>query len=420
MVGVIRRWMLFHPKLREVYGPLGYLPNDKNWGTAASLRFPLRTANYMEDTIEAVGADQQITSRHYDEIIGDDLVNKETANTPEQLANTEKWWGLTKGLLVTGGIRILIGTRWHFYDIYGATIRKEEERAQRGDKPRVHICRLQPRIPREDGSYDQTCQPRFKHKTEEKLREDLEDLGPTLYAGQIDLEPLPEGTALIKESDLRKAFYRLDHVMERDHENRLRVKAGFDVAITCDLAASLDPKADRTAILVTATDMDGDIYLVDAAVGRMMPSEAVARIASFRNRYGALWLGTEVGVLKAIYKSSLIEWSRDHPGQRPLFFTEIETGGGKGTKRDRCLAIEPYVLAGKIHLLASQVDILQELCMYPIGRYDDVVDALAFRVLNPRRPNQKRRKDSERTLTTQEKCHAIAMRGNREMEYVRD
>ena len=351
---------------------------------------------------------------------GDDLVNRETINTAEQIANTEKWWGLTKGLLVTGGIRILIGTRWHFHDLYGTTVAKEDEREAKGADSRVHICRVPARKERSDGSYDQECPPRFRHKGEKKLQEDLEDLGATSYAGQIDLDPLPEGQALFKESDFRRAFYERSTVFRVDPETKKSVvRPGFEVAITCDLAASLDPSADRSAIIVSATDPDGDIYILDAVAGRMPPSQVIAYLARLRNRYDANWIGTEKGVLKAIYKSALLEWTRDNPHQRPLFFTEINTRE-RSSKYERALSIEPYAQAGKIHLLATQTELLQEIVTFPLGRYKDYVDALAFRCLNPRRPRGSGRKKPKRAETVMEKCHSMVMKANREYEFSND
>lgn len=413
MVNVIRRWMMFHSGLREIFGPYGFLPPEgkKDWGRMDRLDFPLRTANFMEGTIEARGADQQITSRHYDLMIGDDLVNEQTSNTKEQIEATKKWWSSVRGLMVRNPAgqeprRILIGTRWDDSDLYGAELERIEEAKQKGVKVSYWFTCLPALYDIHGKIEDANC--RFPHLNAEVLNGILYGPGgmtATLFSGQYLLDPIPDGIAMIKEAYLRDNFYNITDIMEEQKNGEWKFKPGFEVAITCDLAIGQLGHNDRTAILVSATDPRGHIYIIDEWAGKVEPSVGRDILAAFVKKYEPDWMGTEPGQLRLMYESVFREWNKDHPKGPMLLFRDIETGGGKGSKNDRCLSIQPYARDGKIHILKSQTELFLELCRYPKYKYDDRVDALAFRCLNPRRPRSLREKkrisDDAKPMTTQ-------------------
>lgn len=78
-----------------------------------------RSANPKEATIEAHGlVDGQPTSRHFSLMIYDDVVTKESVNTPEQIAKTTEAWELSDNLSSVGGRKWHVGTRYSYADTY--------------------------------------------------------------------------------------------------------------------------------------------------------------------------------------------------------------------------------------------------------------------------------------------------------------
>jgi len=84
-----------------------------------------REGNPKEATIEAHGlVDGQPTSKHFQLMIYDDVVTRESVNTPEQITKTTEAWELSDNLGVMGGRRWIIGTRYHYADTYAEIIKR--------------------------------------------------------------------------------------------------------------------------------------------------------------------------------------------------------------------------------------------------------------------------------------------------------
>jgi len=78
-----------------------------------------RKSNPKEATIEAHGlTDGQPTSAHFPLIIYDDVVTRESVNTPEQIKNTTEAWELSDNLSTINGRKWHVGTRYSYADTY--------------------------------------------------------------------------------------------------------------------------------------------------------------------------------------------------------------------------------------------------------------------------------------------------------------
>jgi hypothetical protein len=64
------------------------------------------------------GIDKSINGMHYDYIIGDDLHSEKNVTNAEQIQQVVDHWKLLYSLLDPGKVLIIIGTRWHFVDLY--------------------------------------------------------------------------------------------------------------------------------------------------------------------------------------------------------------------------------------------------------------------------------------------------------------
>lgn len=394
-ISTIKAWMLGGYRepdqpgsdLRAVYGPLGMLPplGAKQWGKVEALDFPGRTVKFDETTIMASGMDNIVTGGHWGRIVSDDLINRENFRSPELLRQAHEWWQLTRGLGRGKKRRVVIGTRWNSQDLLGIIEDEQKALVAKGEAPTKTICILPAR--KEDGT------PRFKHKGEAELQADFIEMGPSIYAGQMDLRPVADGLQPLKE-EYFKPYYNLADIGHKGAGGRFIVNEEYHVAIFVDLAASLKEGRDRTAIIVRASDPRGHIYVLEAMAGQWLPAEAFARIVGLQKKYRAQYVGCEKGPLRAAYEGFLREWNGDHRSAM-LHFADIEIGGGKGGNNDRILALEPFAVQRMIHLLPDQTELLYELCLYPNGKRDDLCDCLAQAVHNPFRPRVKKKREKE-------------------------
>ena len=70
------------------------------------------------------GVGATIVGRHYDVIIMDDIINEQSCSTPEQIRKVRDWYSYIQSIKDPEGFELMIGTRYHFSDIYGTVIKE--------------------------------------------------------------------------------------------------------------------------------------------------------------------------------------------------------------------------------------------------------------------------------------------------------
>ena len=117
----IKREFEVNDFLRDLFPDICY-PNPRQdspqWGEDAGI-IVKRKSNPKEATVEAWGlVDGQPISRHYDLRIYDDVVTRDSVNTPEQIAKTTEALDLSQNLSGGSNREWYIGTRYHYADTY--------------------------------------------------------------------------------------------------------------------------------------------------------------------------------------------------------------------------------------------------------------------------------------------------------------
>lgn len=114
-------------QLRALYPNIVWeSPNDSpSWSVQNGITVKRKT-NPKERTIEACGIiDGQPVSKHYDLMIYDDIVTAESVTTIEQIKKVLERFELSLNLGSQGGRIRIIGTRYHFNDLYGTLIERK-------------------------------------------------------------------------------------------------------------------------------------------------------------------------------------------------------------------------------------------------------------------------------------------------------
>ena len=108
-------------KFKRIFGSLV----GKGW-YSRQITVANRTKVAKEPTVNTVGSDSGVVGKHYDLVICDDLVDEENSRTEHMRVHVRKWFYMSLLPTVKPGARMwVIGTRYHFDDMYGYLIDHE-------------------------------------------------------------------------------------------------------------------------------------------------------------------------------------------------------------------------------------------------------------------------------------------------------
>jgi hypothetical protein len=191
-----------------------------------------RAGNPKEGTVEAHGlVDGQPTSKHFNLLVYDDVVTRESVNTPEQIQKTTEAWELSDNLGVAGGRKWIIGTRYHYADTYSEIIKRG-----------AAVARIYPAT--DDGTMD--GQPVLFTAAEWARR--VRDQGEATVACQLLANPLAGHQRMFNVGDLQT------------YEVRPLTLMGY---LLVDPARSVKKDSANTAMVVLGIDAAGNKYLLD-------------------------------------------------------------------------------------------------------------------------------------------------------------
>lgn len=319
-----------------------------------------RKTNPKEATVEAWGiVDGQPTSKHFLILNYDDLVTKESVNTPDMIAKTTEALELSYNLGSDGGHKRFAGTRYHFNDSYKTII----------DRRTVSV-RLYPAT--EDGTVDGF--PVLL--SAETLAEKRRDMGPYTFACQMLQNPKADETQGFKDGWLR--YYDDD------------ASSGTTRYILVDPAGSKKRQSDYTAAWVVGLGKDRNYYLLEIIRDRLNLTQRAKLVMELHRK----WKPQQVRYEKYGLQAD-IEHIRYVQGQENYRFDIVEVGG-QTSKEDRIKRLIPLFEQGRVYLPRSQhrtnyegktedlVDafIQHEYKAFPVALHDDMLDSLA-RIAEP-------------------------------------
>ena len=122
---------LARPLLRRLFPEI--IPNPgkdyRNWAKSTNdelimMEDPESISN--EPQITALGSTASFTGSHVDLIILDDYIDDDTVRTVGQMERVEDEWGYLQPILSDGGEIMIIGTFYHYNDIYNKIIKEEQ------------------------------------------------------------------------------------------------------------------------------------------------------------------------------------------------------------------------------------------------------------------------------------------------------
>lgn len=325
-----------------------------------------RTAIKKEATLTALGASGAVVSKHFDVIMGDDMVGIENARTEGQRAKLKEWYysALKPTLEPHGEIHIL-GTRYNPLDLYEDLIKSGEYKIQ----IKRAITKLK------DGTEVALWEDKFSL---EKLQQIKKESGTVIFNMQYQND-----TELAKGKIFKGKYFKYyeEYSLDYDFQTaKIRVKDddGIDVwkkvkiYFGVDLAISQKQSADNDyfVLMMVGMDEEHNIYVLEYVKERLSFNSQLHTILSYgRDKYPMV---ERIGVETVAYQQAMAQEIR-RLSLLPVM--NINTNKDKVTRAMRRSA---NFENGKIYFRAGMDDLEECLLMFPEVDHDDLFDALDF------------------------------------------
>lgn len=359
-------------EFREVFKTIhGVYPNEGRkkellW-TDSQVNLACRNKPRKEPTFSCAGIDVTKNGMHYDLIIFDDLHSENNVTNKEQIDKVKDHWRLSYSLLDPGKPMIIIGTRWHFDDLYQLIL----------DEHRDEFNILVRRAIKEDGTllFPSRLTRKFLDSVKEKQ-------GSAHFSRQYQNEPIDDETATFKHKDMHRKKWE-------------EVK---DIPINWCL--TIDPSekgeySDFAAFVVAGMDYQRNLYVRHITRKKLTYSEIINETF----RLYSLFLPRTIAIEVVFAQKTIMHEMTNEQKRRGTWLPIQEVRQRTTSKEERIKALAPFYEFGHIFHIAEcpQLDELEyELLKFPSGKHDDVADALASQLdfLSPPNPKAKQLKDS--------------------------
>lgn len=316
-----------------------------------------------EATVTALGASGAVISKHFDIIIGDDLVGLENARTERQRANLKEWFysSLIPTLEPDGEIHIL-GTRYNPLDLY-------EDLIKSGN----YTINIQKAIQIINGVESSLWEGKF---TIEKLKQIRAESGKIIFNMQYQNDTELAKGKIFKakyfkyyeeyklDYDFQTAKIRIKNAEGIDQWKKVRVYMGADLAIS----EKENEDNDYFVLMMIGVDDEKNVYVLEYVKERLTFNSQLNTIISYgRSKYPMV---ERIGVETNQYQKALAQELR-RLSLLPVI--NINTSKDKVTRAMRRSA---NFENGKVFFREGMDDLEECLLLFPEVDHDDLFDAL--------------------------------------------
>jgi predicted phage terminase large subunit-like protein len=334
--------------------------------------------------ISAKGSEQKVRGMKWDNmrpdlIVCDDLENDEIVMNKERRAKFKRWfYGALLPCRSYRGIVRYVGTILHNDSLLESLMPKRNEKYTVIEPLKTYSTRPKPAwkavkykahtpdfkdILWED-RYDKDF---FVQKRNEYVEQGL----PDVYSQEYLNVPLDESLAYFKRTDFRD----LDDP-DRELLKQPDWKKHFNFYIGTDLAVSTKEVADWSVFVVGAVGPNGFLHILKVIRERMDSKEIVETIISLQNMYDPVAISMEKGQIE----KSIGPFLRQRMLETNTFPTILAVAPSVD-KMTRARSIQARMRAGAVKFDKQAdwyYDLEDECVIFPRGKHDDQVDALAY------------------------------------------
>lgn len=361
-LGQIKKHLMYNETFRDFYGNMS-AKADK-WSENMITVPQHKPFTKKEATVTAYGMGGNLVSQHYDLIIMDDLVNRDFVGSPEQVQKTVMFYKDALDLLddQKKSEIIVIGTRWADADLYGWIMDKSNpDRVYESFDVMIKRAYEGNINGEEKKDFSILWPEKF---TKESLLSLKQNKGPVEFSSQYMNEPLPQESAKFKLQWFKRVY-----------EDELKVRE-INYFTMVDPAIGQKKTSDKTAIITIAVDQYNNWFVRNIIWDHMLPNEILDNIFSNWEQYHPAKIGIELTAYQKSLQYALVDEMRS----RNIFLPIVELKAEK-SKVERIEGLIPrYANGGIFHLQQCPFieDLEDELMRFPVGRHDDLIDALAY------------------------------------------
>jgi predicted phage terminase large subunit-like protein len=336
-------------RLAEIFGPMYDQRRCNKWDSREIEVLP-RSSPHKEASITCVGVDGTIVSKHYDVIIGDDLVDEENSRTQYMRDKTKTWYYNTLDPTLEPpdptvrfrGEYHRLGTRYHYDDLWGHL--QANELAEHNQV-----------IPALDESQRSPWPTKFHPDWFAQKRKKS---GLIIFNAQYQCDTEAMKGEIFRYDDCQQ-------ISPGDYPelSSMRVFMGVDLAI------GEKESADMFAIVVVGIMPDkSGYYVLDYFEGHLRFAAQTKKIVEFYRRWDPIRALIETNQ----YQDSQYQNVKDkHPDVRVKPFQQVKDKVTRAMKLSALFEDKRVFFKKGAHNL-----LVEHLVLFPSHRYKDLFDAL--------------------------------------------
>lgn len=335
-----------------------------------------RPTDHPEGTFEAVGVGSNVIRRHYNIIVEDDtvapkrdeLTGDEAMPTRDDIEKAVGFHKLTIPLLIdfNEDQRIVVGTRWSSYDLINHV--KEHEKWDVFDRPAI----------------DSEGKPLYKKFSLETLDAIKLGLGTYMFSSLYLNQPLAK-ELMCFNPDWVRYYTNLPEV-------------DGSITVTVDPADPPTGKATQNySALVAAFSCKHGMYVMTYKRGRYTHHQLIREAFTMADKVGSKRIRVEIDKYAHLQYDFKDEMARR---KKHYIIDCVKTRGRN--KEARIMGLTPMAEAGTLFIKRGMRELEGEMAEFPNGKFDDLLDALAWQLPSHRTlfvPEEKRAKKAHRYNT---------------------
>jgi predicted phage terminase large subunit-like protein len=308
------------------------------------------------------------TSKHYDVILSDDLVDEENTRTKYMRDRVRQWYYQTldpcleppSPTVAHRGEHHRLGTRYHFDDLYGHLMTNELKR-----KTQV--------IPALDEKGRSPWPEKYPAKW---FKEKKRKSGTIIFNAQYQCDTEAMKGEIFQYDDCQRVA---DSAIPGD----LRIFMGVDLAI------SEKESADRFAIAVVGMDAAENYFVIDFFEGHLRFGKQTAKIIQYYKKHDPVRCAIETNAYQAAQYQNLKD---DEEDGKNLRLKAVHTSKDKVT---RAWKLSPLFEDHRMHFTPATMKLAEQLVLFPNFRYKDGFDALDLAIAASKLKKKRKRRSSE-------------------------
>jgi predicted phage terminase large subunit-like protein len=349
--------------LADIFGQY-YDPHLVNKWDSSEIEVLPRTTHTKEASITCVGVDGTIVSKHYDVIIGDDLVDEDNSRTEYMREKAKTWYYKTLEPTLEPpdpdvphrGEYHRLGTRYHYADLYGHLIENEL----------ANHHQIIPALKDGRSPWPKKYPPEWFEAKRKKM-------GIIIFNSQYQCDTEAMKGEIFQYDDCQV-------IDGKDIPSDLKIYSGTDLAI------SQKDTADHFAHVVIGEDSSGNIYIIDWLEGQFRFNKQTKKIIKYYNKWDPIRSGIEINAYQEAQYQNLKDKDKD------IRLTPITANKDKITNAWKMSALfeEHRIFFKKTGDYQLKIE---QMVLFPNYRYKDWFDALHLALKARKRRQRKPRSE---------------------------